>query len=498
LKPAAFEEREPILISPDRHHENVAKACAVIGREPSVYQRAGDLVRIIRVEEATDGLVIGTPTIRTMKAVTAKDILTRVCRFQKTIRDRSVDVKPDEDIVSAVLASGEWPGTRVLNGIIETPIIRPDGTILQTPGYDPHTGFLFEATEAFPRVADAPTHADACRALDELNEIFADFPFADEPSRAAPVAALLTILARPAIAGNVPLFIFDAPTPGSGKSLQTDAIAMCATGRHPPKGTWPGDNDAEVEKILGGLAIAGVPLFSWDNVSQQAGIGGAPIDKYLTCVDTVSARILGRTEIVTCKWRTVMLATGNNVALRGDVRRRVILSRLESPLERPEDRPPTDFRHPDLLGWVKRERPRLVAAGLTLLRGYCVAGRPGQLRKGSFEAWASLVPSAIAWAGGSDATSAVPPVESDGAVDTLADLLGAWPVGVKKTAAELISGGTDFRHNGLYTSAKAFFDDPFITTTAATKRLKAVCGRVVGGKRLKMASEHRPITFYAA
>ena len=51
------------------------------------------------------------------------------------------NVKPDQDIVSAVHAAGEWPGTRVLNDIVETPTMRPDGTIVQAPGYDPATGY---------------------------------------------------------------------------------------------------------------------------------------------------------------------------------------------------------------------------------------------------------------------------------------------------------------------------------------------------------------------
>jgi hypothetical protein len=55
--------------------------------------------------------------------------------------------------------------------------------------------------------------------------------------------------------------------------------------------------------------------------------------------------------------------------------------------------------HPDLLACVRRERPKLVAAALTILRGYVVADRPHRRRKlGGFEAWSDLVPGAVRWA----------------------------------------------------------------------------------------------------
>ena len=73
--------------------------------------------------------------------------------------------------------------------------------------------------------------------------------------------------------------------------------------------------------------------------------------------------------------------------------------RLESPEENPEER--TGSRHPDLLAWVRQERPRLTVAAMTILRGYCVAGRPdmGLTPWRSFEGWSDLVRQSIVWCG---------------------------------------------------------------------------------------------------
>jgi hypothetical protein len=59
----------------------------------------------------------------------------------------------------------------------------------------------------------------------------------------------------------------------------------------------------------------------------------------------------------------------------------------------------TSFQHPTLLSWVGENRGRLLGAALTILRGYCAAGRPdmGLPARGSFEGWSDLVRSAVVW-----------------------------------------------------------------------------------------------------
>lgn len=255
-----------------------------------------------------------------------------------------------------------------------------------------------------------PTQGDANAALLELNEVFADFPYAKESHASVPIAALLTLLGRPAIEGACPAFLFDASTRGSGKTLQSDAISLIATGRTSAKMAYP-MHDEELEKVLGAYALRGASLINFDNVNRL--FGGGPLDRCLTAEDTVELRILGKSEIPTLRWRAVIVATGNNLALAGDTARRVLVARLESPLENPESR--EDFRHPDLLDWVRQEQVRLVYAGLSVLRAYFVAGRPdvGIKPWGSFGPWSKLVAAAIVHAGGANPMDARPTVDGE-------------------------------------------------------------------------------------
>jgi hypothetical protein len=120
--------------------------------------------------------------------------------------------------------------------------------------------------------------------------------------------------------------------------------------------------------------------------------------------------------------------TGNNLELAGDTARRTLHVRLESPLENPEDR--ADFKHADLLAWVRGERPRLVVAALTILRGYVVAGRPDMGCKswGSFEAWSRLIANAVTWVGMHDPQATRVDLEdgADANKTALAVLLDGW------------------------------------------------------------------------
>jgi hypothetical protein len=83
-----------------------------------------------------------------------------------------VEVSPAGPVLAAVLARRSWPGLPVLRRIISTPVLRPDGTLLQTPGYDPATGFYLARNTHLPPVPERPTPAQVAAAREFLLERF--------------------------------------------------------------------------------------------------------------------------------------------------------------------------------------------------------------------------------------------------------------------------------------------------------------------------------------
>lgn len=455
-RPALGDDRPVIRCTPEIHIMRDAAIRALAAGPCEIYQRGAELTRIVRATGAERPVVRGpadpedpwrnrrrpgSPFVRALELATLKPVLSASARWErfnpKTEEWRHS--KPDNDAAAALLREGSWAGVRWLEGIIEAPALRPDGTIIEAEGYDDRTGYVLVPGDAFVPVADRPTRADAQRALAELLHPLLDFPHVGEPdargaacgpARSAWIAALLTLLARPAIEGSIPAWVFDASTRGSGKSLQADALTIIATGRAASRMNWPNEDD-ELEKILGSFALGGDPLICFDNIVRS--FGGGPLDRCLTAVDTVQLRVLGRSQVPTLPWRAIVMATGNNVELKGDTSRRALVVRLESLDEHPEDR--TAFRIPGgaaaLRAWCVEHRPRLVRAALTILRAWFVAGRPreGARTWGSFEGWAAIIPPALTWAGAADPLDARPTVAGLEDLDkaALRVVIDSWP-----------------------------------------------------------------------
>jgi hypothetical protein len=243
-----------------------------------------------------------------------------------------------------------------------------------------------------------------------------------------------------------------------------------------------------MRKRITAVAIAGDRFMLFDNVATA--FGGPAFDAALTS-ETWSDRILGKSQMAAGLPLVVnFFATGNNVELKGDAVRRVVVCRLEPMVERPEER--TGFAiKGDLLAHVGRERARIVTAALTLLRAHALAGRPNCKLSpyGSFEAWSDVVRSAVAWATGIDPCETRKGLrDSDPEVAARTALIRGWselPGGFDGlTAAQAIA---------LIQEAKgeALRDVLLVdggnrnSPIALGKRLKAIKDRVVDGMALR-------------
>lgn len=438
-------------------------------RDPNLYQRAGELVTIVREPERADydgdrragnDIVMrpGTPRIRTVSAPVVQLRLAQCAQWTKAhprkVGER-IAADPSPALAALVHSMHDYPGVRPIRGILETPALAPSGRVIDRAGYDAETGLVLLPHETFAPIADEPTRDQARSALSYLwRELFCDFPYrglgaidpadVDRRERYAKACAcsdafvglssLLTILARAAISGATPGAAYEASTQGSGKTLQIHAIATVTTGRPAGVMTFPvghagKPDDAELEKVLGAYALSGARVIAFDNVAGT--FGGAALEKAMTAVDSIDLRVLGSSDQRTLPWLAVLMFSGNNMAMSDDVAQRTLVSRLESDLEDPRSRPSASFRHPDLLAWVKANRPQLVRAALVVLRAYIVAAdKPASGNWGSFEAWSRLIPGAIAYAGGPNILDARPragSVDTDEAGAHVA-LLRGWPV----------------------------------------------------------------------
>jgi hypothetical protein len=421
--------KSKVVIGPDEHRV-VTETVEAIKQDNTIFHRGNVLVRVLH-EQAPEELIrraTGTTTIALLPQATLRERMTKFVAFTQCVAHgkavEEVDAHPTQWLVAAVDAPGEWPGIRHLAGISNAPVLRPDGSLWQTPGYDVRTSVLYEPSAEFPLIPDNVTIDDTRRALTELLEVVCDFRFEGDEHRAAWLAGLLTPLARFAFDGPTPLFLIDANTRGAGKGLLVQIIGQIVLGREMPASSYANDPE-EMRKKITAIALAGDRMIHLDNL--EGDFGNDALDRALTATRWKD-RILGKSQEVDLPLIPIWYGTGNNVAVAADTIRRVIHIRLDVLEEKPEER--TDFEHPELITWIRENRPRLLTAALIILRGYFAAGMPRQSLSafGSFEGWSRIVREAVVWLGLPDpcATRVKLAAQADATRDVLSQLIEAW------------------------------------------------------------------------
>lgn len=424
--PASPVRRPNILIDTEEHRV-VCETIDALANDANIFKRGGILVRVSRDKQPDDGIMRseGSATIGVLPSPNLRERMTRVATFTKMNRKGDeIPTHPAAWLVSAIDARGEWPPLRYLMGVSDAPVLRPDGSVWQTPGYDARTGVLFEPAGQFAPIPERPTVEDARRGLDALLEVVCDFPFESPEHQAAWLAGILTPLARFAFAGPSPLFLIDANVRGVGKGLLAQTIGRIILDREMPVSSYAHDSE-EMRKKITAIAIAGDRMILFDNL--EGAFGNDVLDRALTTTRWKD-RVLGRSEEIELPLMPAWYGTGNNVQVAGDTARRIIHIRLDLLAEHPEQR--SGFRHPNLIAWITENRSRLIAAALTILSAYLKAGRPDQglTPYGSFEGWSDLVRQAVVWVGLPDPclTRIKLAEASDTTIDVLSQLIAAW------------------------------------------------------------------------
>jgi len=285
---------------------------------------------------------------------------------------------------------------RELNGIASVPVMRPDGSVWDTPGLDPRTGIMYRPSEGLvvPPIPSNPTDAQVKQCAADLIEILHDFPIEIEAGKSAWVSALMTILCRNAIEGPVPMFMVSANRRGTGKDKLAGVLGMIAVGKELAISPYT-DNDEEMRKALFSVAMSGKPIVYYGNITKT--FGGGNIDAALT-TGMVTDRILGKSEHGECEWKAVMLGTSNQPELGEDTLRRTMPIHMVSNLEHPENRARSEFKYPDIWKHCRDRRGHFIWCVMTMARAWLIKGEQlpeSAVPWGSYEAWSHVVRGAI-------------------------------------------------------------------------------------------------------
>jgi len=428
------------------------------GDAPRLADACLDLIRL--QQEVFDGPVDGMVRVAAegrmyqVSPAWLQDYLGSVAAFMRFDRRSKayhpIDVPPV--VTQSVLAREGQRGLPVLNAVVTAPVLRLDGSVLDVPGYDVESGILYVSnTLDVPRVNSAPKFDEVIAALKVLWEPVALFPYDGPASRAVALAALLTSCVRRTLP-TAPAFLVDSPTAGTGKSLLVKCFSLLG-GHNTDTSKWPGANDEETNKLVMAALRDGKTCLTFDNIVGK--FGNEALDILLTS-SSISGRVLGLSETHTSVNRCMVLATGNNIFTQGDTNRRVLRCRIDARIERPYHRA-FSFNAAQM---IEANRLHLVAAALTVLRGYLVSDqrRPGNLA--SFEDWDGLVRNTVVWlAGKQDHIHLVDPIQtiddaedSDASKGSLQTFFELWH---EKYGSTAVTAGDLVHYANTYTDSNA-------------------------------------------
>lgn len=300
---------------------------------------------------------------------------------------------PETVASRAVSVPHLMPHLRPLAGVIHTPVVRSDGTILNTPGYDEDSGLLFLPDQDLnvPDVPNEPSAGDLERAKKILNELVCDFDFVSAHDEANYYGMLITPMLRLMVPPPYKMGVINAHQPGSGKTLLADCVRIIHSGIF--RAEMPEDA-AELRKqitsILGCTTGAVVHLDNITGTMRSSVLAG------LLSNIQWDDRPLGFTKMEFCVNDRLWVATGNNVSLGGDLPRRSFWCTIDPQVPNPHLR--TGFK--DLKKWARENRADLLWAILILIRSWHASGAVcEEPTSDSYGEWISVINGILRHAG---------------------------------------------------------------------------------------------------
>ena len=357
---------------------------------PKIFKKDGQIVSLVVIRNQLKIDIMGVDRFRAFLSQNFK-----YQKYGKLIKG----MDPDEEgafpiestsiplgIVKNMAARRPLPFPEI-EEIIRNPIFDRNGKILLSGGYKKNINVWLDPPKLDVNLPSYPTQQQVEDAKDLiLNEVLGDFPFADHHSKANAVAMGLLPFVRKMIEGPTPLHMVTAPVPGSGKGLLVRIFSRIATGRE-PKTMTEARNEEEWRKRITSTMLDNPAFICLDNLKGK--LESPALEAVLTQTEWTD-RILQQSLNVTCPNTAVWTATSNNPQLSKDMARRSCWVHFMPNTENPDER--TDFKHTDILGWVDKNRDRLLSAMLTLIQAWIADGRPtwGKVI-GSFEAWSHVL-----------------------------------------------------------------------------------------------------------
>jgi len=398
--------RQNILVNTADIHICGGKAIRAMKQAPEIYTTFG---RISKVLNGTNG----RKKLMMLDDKSVGGALSDVASFYSwaggTVGSRKMVVPcPGRELCHYVLAQSDELFTseaglpplsfRELDGIVNRPIARVDGTILDKEGYDPASKLYYAPIPGEPGldIPESPDKQAAEAALRKVAYVIKDFPFVSGADRDNALGALLSLFCRDMFPFQMAV-AFSANQRNTGKTKLAQILAKIATGSAPLTGIARANESDEWDKILATCVLQGTKAILFDNVTKP--IGPDALSTWTTS-EKFGARALGTNVQLMGRTTTLIMISGNVLKFNGDFGTRVYTVNLDAGVANPGAR--HDFTEEDLDKYVRENEATILGGVYTMIKAWALAGRPRPTREcpdNRFVEWYNVIGGILQFAG---------------------------------------------------------------------------------------------------
>jgi putative DNA primase/helicase len=345
IEAARAQLSRPVISVTDAHMPSMVDDAEkpLLARHESlrIFERNGEIVRIVNPsgEEAErvkkrDNVERepGTLILHSMSTIALMDVFDQLIYFEKETEEGQRQAECPKRLAETYIARVGFRRLPQLAGIIEAPILLPDGTLLTRPGYHRDSGLYLNSNEDWT-VPKKPSLAEAQAAANKLLAPFSQFPFVSPADRAVLLAAILTALQR-RLLDHAPLIAFSAPAQRTGKSKLAHAVSILATGRKAAAMAVAEKDEEELHKAITSILRDGLLVTVLDNIRDGYPFDSAELAKAIT-EPTFRDRLFFTQTTINSPTNIQWIATGNHITFKGDLTSRSLVSMLDAECEHP-------------------------------------------------------------------------------------------------------------------------------------------------------------------
>ena len=347
--------------------------------DPTIFLRSGSLVRIRKD--------VGSPLrIEEFNKDSMNGFLFHHADWFRESQYGLTDTKPPKEIVADILVNPD-PELPQLDQVASTPFFGQNGNLIVENGYHAKDRTWLELREDLKEttIPEKISSEDIKNAISLImDDLLVDFPFVTQADRANVMGAFILPFVRHMIDGPTPLHMFEAPTPGSGKTMMANLISIIANGHLIAAQTIP-VNEEEIRKKITAMLRRSPPIILLDNAPQRWKLDSESLSSVLTTTEWTD-RLLGVSNDIHVQNKAMWIATANNPRTSMEIASRMIRIRIDPKVEQPWER--DGFKHEEILIWTAKNRRRLVEALLIIISNWIRSGKQYTGKKlGRFENW---------------------------------------------------------------------------------------------------------------